>query len=67
VTPDQDSLKLVDDAIAYLDQVLEVLNQIPKKGAHAITVDGIEHELHGLAARLRSLRDDVAPVNDRPA
>jgi hypothetical protein len=65
--PHHDTLRLVDDAIVYLDQTLTALGQIPKEGDQAITVEGIAHEVHGRATRLRSLRDDVAGENDRPA
>ena len=50
--PHQDTLRLVDDAITHLDQALAALGQIRKEGEQAITVDGIEHELQGLSARL---------------
>jgi hypothetical protein len=65
VTPPQDTLSRIDDAIARFDQALEAMRQIPKQGQEGIAVDGIEHELMGLAERLRSLRDDVAGDGDR--
>jgi hypothetical protein len=65
--PHQDTLRLVDDAIAHLDQALATLGQFPREDEQAITVEGIAHEVHGRATRLRSLRDDVAGENDRPA
>ncbi len=65
MTPPQDMLSRIDDAIARFDQALEAMRQIPKQGQEGIAVDGIEHELMGLAERLRSLRDDVAGDGDR--
>jgi hypothetical protein len=65
VTPPQDTLSRIDDAIARFDQALEAVRQIPKQGPEGVAVDGIEHELMGLAERLRSLRDDVAGDGDR--
>ena len=67
MTPNHDTLRLVDEAIAHIDQALETLGRILNEGEQVITVDGITYELHGLAARLRSLRDDVAAEHDRPA
>ncbi len=66
MTPSQDQLRSIEAAMARLDQTLEALRQIPKIGEEGIPVDGIEHELHGLAQRLRSLRDAVAGEDDRP-
>jgi hypothetical protein len=60
MTPPQDKLALIDAAIARLDQALDILGQIPKTGEQSVIVDGIEHELRGLAERLQTLRDDVA-------
>jgi chaperonin GroEL (HSP60 family) len=54
----------IDDAIARFEKALEALRQISKEG-HAVTVDGIEHELVALAKRLQSLRDEVAGDADR--
>jgi hypothetical protein len=64
VTPPQETLNRIDDAIARFGQALKALRQIPKEG-HAVTVDGIEHELVALAKRLQSLRDEVAGDGDR--
>ena len=63
--PPQDKLDPLDGAIAQLDQVLEAIRQIPCEGNEVVTLDGIAHELRGLAERLRSLRDDIATQDDR--
>lgn len=60
MTPPQDTRELIDAAIGRFDQALDALGQIPKTGELSVTVNGIEHELRGLAERLRSLRDDLA-------
>jgi hypothetical protein len=60
MTSDHDTLSLVERAIAHLDQALEALRRIPREGEHAITVDGIVHELDELVPRLHALRDAVA-------
>jgi hypothetical protein len=65
VTPPQDRLSRIDDAIARFEQALKAVRQIPKRGQEGVTVDGIEHELIALAERLQSLRDDVAGDGDR--
>ncbi len=65
MTPPQDTLGRIDDAIARFDQALDALGQIPKTGELSVTVDGIEHELRGLAQRLQSLRDAVAGEDDQ--
>jgi hypothetical protein len=52
VTPDQEMLRRIDDAIARFDQALKAVRQIPKD-SHGITVNGLEHELIALATRLR--------------
>ncbi len=65
MTPPQDTLSRIDDAIARFDKALEAVRQIPKEGQQGVAVDGIEHGLTGLAERLRSLRDDVAGDGDR--
>jgi hypothetical protein len=51
--------------IARVDQALDALVQILRAGEQTVTVDGIAHELRGLAESLRSLRDDVAAEDDR--
>ena len=60
----QDKLGPLDNAIAQLDQTLEAIRQIPCEGKEVVTLDGIAHELRGLAERLRSLRDDIATQDD---
>lgn len=65
MTSSQDPLGLVEEAVAHVDQALAALGQLPKTGDHAVTVDGIVHELHGLAERLRALLDDVAGEANR--
>jgi hypothetical protein len=62
VTPDQEMLRRIDDAIARFDQALKAVRQIPKD-SHGITVNGLEHELMALATRLQTLRDEVAGGN----
>jgi chaperonin GroEL (HSP60 family) len=64
MTRPRSTLRRIDDAIARFEEALEALRQIPKEG-HAVTVDGIEHELVALAKRLQSLRDEVAGDGDR--
>ena len=64
MTPDQETLRRIDDAIARFEQALKAVRQIPKDG-HRITVNGLEHELIALLARLQSLREDVAGGGDR--
>jgi hypothetical protein len=64
MTTPQDTLDRIDAAIACFEQALEAIRQVPKAGEHAITVDGIEHELESLAPRLRALRDAVAARDD---
>ena len=63
MTLPRETLRRIDDAIARFDQALEAVRQIPKQGQASVKVDGIEHELMGLAERLRSLRDEVAGEN----
>jgi hypothetical protein len=65
VTPSQDTLSRIDDAITRFEQALKAVRQIPKQGQDGVKVDGIEHELVALAERLQSLRDDVAGEGDR--
>ena len=65
MTPPPDTLGLIDDALGHVDQALDALEPILQEGEQTVTVDGIEHELRGLAERLRSLRDDVAAGDDR--
>jgi hypothetical protein len=65
VTPAQDTLSRIDDAIQRFDQALEALRQIPKQAHEGVAVNGIEHELMALAKRLQSLRDEVAGESDR--
>ena len=60
MTPPDDILSRVDEAIARLEQALEAVRQIPKQGQDGVRVDGIEHELMAVAERLQSLRDDIA-------
>jgi len=62
VTPDQETLRRIDDAIARFEQALKAVRQIPKDG-HGITVNGLEHELIALANRLQTLRDEMAGGN----
>jgi hypothetical protein len=66
MTPPKEMLGRIDDAIARFEQALEALRQIPKDG-HEVAINGIEHELTALVARLRSLRDEVAGDGDRGA
>ncbi len=65
MTSSQDRLPHLDAAIARFDQALEALGRSPKSGEVGFTVNGIEHQLHGLAQRLQSLRDAVAGQGDR--
>jgi septation ring formation regulator EzrA len=65
VTPPDDILSRVDEAIARLEQALEVVRQIPKQGQDGVRVDGIEHEQMAVTERLQSLRDDIAGAGDR--
>ena len=65
MTPPDDTLSRIDEAIARLDKALEAVRQIPKEGQDGVKVDGIEHELLAIAERLRSLRDDMAGDGDR--
>jgi chaperonin GroEL (HSP60 family) len=65
VTPSQETLNRIDDAIARVEEALKAVRQIPKRGQDGVTVDGIEHELVALAKRLQSLRDEVAGDGDR--
>ncbi|MDF2760147.1 MAG: hypothetical protein K0R44_3453 [Thermomicrobiales bacterium] len=65
MTPPDDILSRVDEAIARLEQALEVVRQIPKQGQDGVRVDGIEHELMAVTERLQSLRDDIAGAGDR--
>jgi len=62
VTPPQETLTRIDDAIARFEQALKAVRQIPKDG-HGVTVNGLEHELMALATRLQTLRDEVAGGN----
>jgi hypothetical protein len=64
---DHDTLSLVDEAIAHLDQALEALRRIPREGEQALTVDGIAHELHELMPRLHALGDTVAGAGNGAA
>ena len=64
MTPDQETLRRIDDAIARFEQALKAVRQIPKDG-HGITVNGLEHELSALGKRLQALRDEVASDADR--
>jgi hypothetical protein len=65
VTPPDDMLSRIDEAIERLEQALEAVRQIPKRGQDGVRVDGIEHELMAVAERLQSLRDDIAGDGDR--
>ena len=65
MTPPQETLSRIDDAIARFDQALEAVRQIPKQGQEGVNIDGIEHGLRALAERLQALRDDVAGKDDR--
>ena len=65
MTPSQETLNRIDDAIARFEEALKAVRQIPKRGQDGVTVDGIEHELIALAKRLQSLRDEVAGDGDR--
>jgi hypothetical protein len=65
VTPDQEMLGRIDDAIARFDQALKAVRQIPKRGQDGVAVDGIEHELIAIAKRLQTLRDELAGDGDR--
>ena len=60
MTPPQDTLRRIDDAIARFDKALEAVRKIPRQGQEAVAVNGIEHELVALAKRLQALRDEVA-------
>lgn len=48
----------IDEAIARFERALEAVRNIPKD-SHAVTINGIEHELIALVERLRLLRDEV--------
>jgi hypothetical protein len=61
----QNTLGRIDDARAHVDQALDALGQILRAEEQMVTVDGIAHELRGLAERLGSLRDDVAAEDER--
>jgi hypothetical protein len=65
VTPPDDILSRIDEAIARLEQALEAVKQIPKQGQDGVRVDGIEHELMAVTERLQSLRHDIAGTGDR--
>ena len=65
MTPPDDILSRIDEAIARLEQALRAVRQIPKQGQDGVKVDGIEHELTAAAERLQSLRDDIAGNDDR--
>jgi hypothetical protein len=65
VTPPDDILSRIDEAIARLEQALEAVKQIPKQGQDGVRVDGIEHELMAVTERMQSLRDDIAGTGDR--
>jgi hypothetical protein len=65
VTPPDDTLSRIDEAVARLEKALGAVRQIPKQGQDGVRVDGIEHELTAIAERLQSLRDDVAGGDDR--
>jgi hypothetical protein len=60
VTPAQDTLVRIDEAMVRFDKALRAVRRIPKQGQEAVTVSGIEHELVALAKRLQALRDEVA-------
>jgi hypothetical protein len=64
VTPPDDTLSRIDEAVARLDKALGAVRQIPKQGQDGVRVDGIEHELTAIAERLQSLRDDIAGDGD---
>ena len=65
MTPPDDTLSRIDEAIARLEQALGAVRQIPKQGQDGVKVEGIEHELTAVAERLQSLRDDIAGAGDR--
>ena len=65
MTPPDDTLSRIDEAIARLDKALGAVRQIPKEVQDGVKVDGIEHELMAIAERLQSLRDDMAGDGDR--
>ena len=65
MTPPDDTLSRIDEAIARFDNALEAVREIPKQGQDGVRVDGIEHELMAIAERLRSLRNDMAGDGDR--
>ena len=64
VTPPDDMLSRIDEAIARLEKALRTVRQIPRQGQDVVKVDGIEHELTAIAERLQSLRDDIAGDGD---
>jgi hypothetical protein len=64
VTPPDDTLSRIDEAVARLEKALGAVRQIPKQGQDGVRVDGIEHELTAIAERLQSLRDDIAGDGD---
>ena len=64
MTPPDDTLSRIDEAIARLEQALGAVRQIPKQGQDGVKVEGIEHELTAVAERLQSLRDDIAGDHD---
>ncbi len=49
MTPPDDTLSRIDEAIARLEQALRAVRQIPKQGQDGVKVDGIEHELTAIA------------------
>ncbi len=65
MTQSRETLPHIDKAVERIDQALEAVQQIPKRGEEGVRVDGIEHGLMSLAERLRSLREDVAGDGDR--
>ena len=61
----KETLNLIEDAFAHVNQALAALREILKHHEQTVTVDGIEHELHGLEERLQSLCNEVAAEDER--
>ena len=64
MTPAQDTLSRIDEAILRFDKAVRAVRRIPKQGQEGVTVNGIEHDLVALAKRLQALRNEVAGDGD---
>jgi hypothetical protein len=54
------TLASIDRALEHVGQALAALGRGPKRGEEGVRVDGLEHELGELEARLRAFRDELA-------